>query len=414
MTHPILQAVLDDILTLHPKVIDLSLERLTRLLHALDHPEHHLPPVLHIAGTNGKGSVHAFLKAILHAQGYRVHAYSSPHLVRFNERIVLNGKPVDDAVLIDVLEEILRVNGRSPITFFELTTAAAFVLFSRIPADVLVLETGLGGRLDATNVVENPLATIITPISHDHKEFLGETLAKIAFEKAGIMKKNVPVILGQQPVEAMDVLLQVAQQHVAPTHHAAITHSNNGFTHNGISYPAPSLQGYHQYENAGIALTCLDVIQGRLPTSHTVRCHGLTHTHWPARLQDITHSRLHAYLPANSQLILDGGHNAGAGVILADYLKHKPRPIDLILGMQAHKDAAAFLQPLLPLCRLVTCVPIPDKGMLTHTPPSLGLPSASQSESIVPALESLPRDAATILIAGSLYLAGAILRDYVD
>src|SRR5215470_2447211 len=362
------------LLTLHPKRIDLSLERMWRLLGALGHPERRVPPVIHVAGTNGKGSTIAFMRAILEAAGLRVHVYTSPHLVRFNERFRLGraggGVLVSDDELAAALAECETVNGAAPITVFEIETAAAFLLFARHPADVLLLEVGLGGRLDATNVIECPLAAVITPVSLDHAEFLGDTVALVAAEKAGILKEGVPAIVAAQPREALAVIERQAGRVKAPIRIAGedwtateergrlVYQDDDGL----IDLPAPKLYGRHQFENAGVAIAALRTASGlRLPTSAFES--GIAKADWPARMQRLAQGPLPALLPTGSELWLDGGHNADGGRAianaLADLEERVSRPLVLVVGMLATKDCPAFLKNFAGLARCIIAVPIP-------------------------------------------------------
>lgn len=428
-------AILARLLALHPKKIDLSLDRMERLLERLDHPERRLPPVIHVAGTNGKGSTIAFLRAALEAAGKRVHVYTSPHLVRINERFRLGasggGQLVADATLADAFAECERINGDEPITVFEITTAAAFLLFSRHPADALLLETGLGGRLDATNVIDRPLASVITPVSTDHVEFLGDTLAMIATEKAGILKSGVPAVIAPQPGEALTVIERAARRLHAPLHVAG-EHWTVGEERGRLVYqdddglldlPAPRLAGRHQFENAGLAIATLRAAKAwDLPVSAYEA--GLGNADWPARLQRLAPGRLTAFAPEGSELWLDGGHNAAAArtiaAALADIEERVPRPLILVLGMLATKDLDGFLQHFAGLARRIIAVPI--SGQEKGRPPEsiadaarrIGI-AAEARDSIADALtrvtqlriEPPPR----VLITGSLYLAGEVLAD---
>ncbi len=404
---------------LHPRLIDLSLDRLRDLLVKLGGPERRLPPVIHVAGTNGKGSTCAFLRAIAEAAGLRVHVYTSPHLVRFNERIRLAGRLVDDAALVDALEEVERVNAGAPITVFEVITAVAFHLFARIPADLCVLEVGLGGRGDATNVVARPLACAITSISLDHRDLLGDTLAAIAAEKAGILKPGVPVAIGAQPPEALLALLAHAERVGAPVRLRGrdwrITPARSGLrfedTFGSLDLPAPSLLGTHQHDNAAIAVAALRVAGLALPDAAFSR--GVTTAEWPARLQRLR-GRLAAPLPAGWELWLDGGHNPGAGQALAAQLDAwRDRPTHLVVGMKQAKDAAAFLRPLIP--RAVSAWAVAEPGQHLALPVE-AIVAAGGAMRVGPrvedALRSIPRTGppARILICGSLYLAGEVLK----
>src|SRR3954469_3778720 len=318
------------LLTLHPKRIDLSLDRMWRLLAALGHPERQLPPVIHVAGTNGKGSTVAFMRAMLEADGRRVHVYTSPHLVRFNERFRLGhaggGELISDEALADALSECEAANGSAPITVFEIETAAAFLLFARHPADVLLLEVGLGGRLDATNVVDRPLATVITPVSFDHAEFLGGTLAQIAAEKAGILKSGTPAVIAAQPRDALAAIERQAARLKAPIRIAGedwtATEERGRLVFQDeaglLDLPAPKLYGRHQFENAGVAIAALRAARIKLRVAAFEA--GIAGAEWPARMQRLPAGRLTALAPAGSEIWLDGGHNADGGRAIANAL----------------------------------------------------------------------------------------------
>ncbi|MDB5569214.1 MAG: bifunctional folylpolyglutamate synthase/dihydrofolate synthase, partial [Hyphomicrobiales bacterium] len=305
-------AFMQRFLGLHPKKIDLSLGRTQALLDALGNPERRLPPVVHVAGTNGKGSTTAFMRAMLEADGKRVHVYTSPHLVRFHERIRLAGALVDEARLAAAFEACERANAGAPITVFEITTVAAFLLFAQVPADVLLLEVGLGGRFDSTNVIERPAATVITPVSIDHVEFLGDTLAKIAFEKAGVLKTGAPAIVSWQEPEAQDVIERQAFRVGAPVTLAGRDY--NCWEERGrlvfedarglMDLPAPRLPGRHQFENAATAIAALRAVWPDFPQRAFED--GLRHVQWPARLQQLTRGALAARAPAGAELWLDG------------------------------------------------------------------------------------------------------------
>ncbi|MES2711802.1 MAG: folylpolyglutamate synthase/dihydrofolate synthase family protein, partial [Pseudomonadota bacterium] len=342
------EAILERLHALHPRLIDLSLDRMWGMLAALGHPERRLPPVIHVAGTNGKGSTCAFLRAIAEAAGLRVHVFTSPHLVRFAERIRLAGQLVSEQALADAFEHAERVNAGAPITIFEITTAAAFWLFAEVPADFLILEVGLGGRFDATNVVEAPVATAITSLSMDHMEFLGDTLAAIAFEKAGIIKPAVPCATALHPQEAAAVIAEVAAGHGAPLL-ARGTAWSSAADDGGLRYsdeqgvldlPAPALPGPHQYENAGIAIAALRAWNPPW-LSNAAIARGLATATWPARLQRLD-GALARLLPAGWELWLDGGHNAGAGQALAAHLPSwRDQPLHLVVGMKKGKASDA-------------------------------------------------------------------------
>jgi dihydrofolate synthase/folylpolyglutamate synthase len=426
-------SILTRLLALHPKRIDLSLDRVTRLLAALGDPQRKLPPVIHVAGTNGKGSTVAFLRAMLEAGGHRVHTYTSPHLVRFNERFRLASSPegvlVSDAELSAVLEECESANAGAPITVFEITTAAAFVLFARHPADVLLLEVGLGGRLDATNVIDRPLATIITPVSIDHTDFLGDSIDKIAGEKAGIIKRGVPVIVAAQQRDALAAIERQAARFKAPIKIAGedwtATEERGRLVYQDeaglIDLPAPKLYGRHQFENAGLAIAALRAVPSLKMTPAAYEA-GMTKADWPARLQRLTQGRLVDLAPPGSEIWLDGGHNPDGGravaAALADLEERVSRPLVLIAGMLSTKDASGFLRNFTGLARHIITVPVPqaDKGIPTETlaaaAQAIGLDATSRGD-IVSAIEAVatldldppPR----ILITGSLYLAGDVL-----
>ncbi len=413
---------------LHPKSIDLSLGRIERLLDRLGRPERVLPPVVHIAGTNGKGSTLAMLDAMLTAGGWRVHRYVSPHLVRFNERILLHGRPVPETLLADVLDECERANAGEPITFFEITTAAAFLAFAAVPADVVLLETGLGGRLDATNVVERPRLTLISPVSMDHEAHLGDTLAKIAFEKAGILKPGVPAVIGPQRPEALAVFEARAEAVGAPLlcegrdYRVEARGERLVFEDAAgrLDLPRPKLAGCHQIANAGLAIAAARAL-GEFGLGPAALARGLRSAAWPARLQRLRRGPLVGLLPPGFELWLDGGHNPAAGEVLAQSLPGlaRGRPVDLVVGMLQTKDLVAFLRPLAPLARSLTIVPVPDEPLGRDPAESVvelraaGIP-AGQAASVAAAVAALAgqgRPASLVLVCGSLYLAGAVLRE---
>jgi dihydrofolate synthase/folylpolyglutamate synthase len=413
--------VLDRLTALHPKVIDLSLGRIERLLAALGHPERRLPPVVHVAGTNGKGSVVAMLRAGLEATGARVHAYTSPHLARFHERIRLAGRLIDEDALVALLERCEAANDGAPITFFEITTAAAFLAMAETPADFALLEVGLGGRLDATNVVARPRLCAITPVSLDHQQYLGETLAEIAAEKAGILKPRVPCVVGQQFPAALVEIEARAEAVGAPL--SLANHDWQVWEEHGrlafldaaglMDLPPPRLIGSHQVGNAGIALAALRA----LGASEAACAAAMTDVEWPARLQRLRRGPLvEAAGPA--ELWLDGGHNPAAGEALAEALTRlPPRPLHLVCGMLATKDAEGFLRPLAARAEDLAAVSIAGEAATLAAEETaaaaraagLGAaPVAGVSEAVAALAARDP--GARILICGSLYLAGRVLR----
>ena len=415
-------AILERMMALHPKVIDLTLDRVWTLLEKLGHPERQLPPVIHLAGTNGKGSTQAMIRAGLEAEGKRVHAYTSPHLARFHERIRLAGELISEEHLTEVLDECYITNGPDPITYFEITTCAALLAFARTPADYVLLETGLGGRLDATNVVETPALTILTPISMDHEQFLGNTIAKIAGEKAGIMKRGVPCVVGPQPDEALEVIEATAARlgapviaqgqhwHVWEERERLIYQDETGL----LDLPLPVLPGRHQYENAGAALAALR----HLGFGEAAFEGAMTNAQWPARMQRLRTGPLVEAAP-QVELWLDGGHNPAAGIALADHLGRLPkRPTHLICGMLNTKDASGYMTPLAKVADSLTGVSIPGEANTLSAEDTArfasdaGMP-ASTADSVLEALQKITAQDphSRVLICGSLYLAGAILRE---
>jgi dihydrofolate synthase/folylpolyglutamate synthase len=405
---------------LFPKMIDLSLGRLQALLDRLGHPERRLPPVIHVAGTNGKGSTCAFLRAIGEAAGLRVHVFTSPHLVRWNERVRLAGALVTDAALIAALDHAERVNAGAPTTVFEIFTAAAFLLFAEHPADLLVLEVGLGGRGDSTNVITNPRVAAITSISMDHREMLGDTLAKIAFEKAGIIKPGAPCVTGTQPPEVLAVLRAAAGTRLAARDEAyTITETPEGLAYRDaqgtLALPRPALLGTHQYDNAGIAIAALRL--SGLPIAATAYAEGLRRAEWPARMQRLR-GALAARLPAGFSLWLDGGHNPGGGQAIAAQLDAwRDQPIYLLVGMKQAKDSAAFLAPLLPRAGRIIAVREPRQHLalpieaIIAASGGVALPGGTVTEALA-RVAALPPG--RVLICGSLYLAGEVLKQDVN
>ena len=420
-------AALDRLARLHPKRIDLSLNRLHRLLAALGNPERRLPPVIHVAGTNGKGSTLAFQRAMLEATGRKVHAYTSPHLVRFNERIVLAGAEISDVRLADVLDRCEAANGDAPITFFEVTTAAAFLAFAETPADIVLLEVGLGGRLDATNVVAAPQVTAITRVSTDHTEFLGDTIAKIAAEKAGIAKAGVPLVVGPQTDPAVvDTICARAEDVGAPVHVGGrdwtIEQQGDGFAVHldgrSIQSPSPGLPGAHQIDNAATAIASLGFVLSDAGLADAIS--GIASARWPARLQRLTTGPLVDAVPEGTAVWLDGGHNDSAGAALAAWLANRSqRPVAVIVGMLSTKDPAEFLRPLGGHADHLIAVPVQESaaglapGALALAAEQAGFRQAGTAASPLAGLRALGAagEFATILICGSLYLAGEVLQE---
>ena len=426
--------ILERLLSLHPKQIDLSLERIERLLKALGHPERRVAPVIHIAGTNGKGSVAAYCRAILEAAGKRVHVYSSPHLVRFHERIRLAGPDgggfVSEEELAEALSECERVNDGAPITFFEITTAAAFLLFARYPADYLILEVGLGGRLDATNVIDEPAISVITPLALDHQQFLGETIEEIAFEKAGILKRGVPCVVAEQSPAALAVIRTQAARRRSPLfisgqdwqayeqHGRLVFQDGDGL----LDLNLPRLPGRHQIDNAGTAIAAVRVLCGPRLQPATVDA-GLGRADWPGRLQRLDPGGMRLAVSGEAELWLDGGHNPAAGHALAQAMseleERVSRPLVLVCGMMNTKDAGGFLKPFAGLAERVVTLTIPGEknavpalelAKIARTADLTAEPAASLDQALSRAGQgpTAPR----ILICGSLYLAGRVLAAY--
>ncbi|GAB4386995.1 bifunctional folylpolyglutamate synthase/dihydrofolate synthase [Albidovulum sp.] len=414
--------ILARMMALHPKIIDLTLDRVWRLLAALGHPEGRLPPVIHIAGTNGKGSTQAMIRAGLEAMGKAVHAYTSPHLARFHERIRLAGELISEPQLTEILAECEAANGDIPITYFEITTCAALLAFARCPADYTLLEVGLGGRLDATNVVARPRLTILTPISLDHQQYLGETLPEIAGEKAGILKRGVPCIVGPQAAAAMAVIEARAAELGAPL--LAAGRHWQAFEERGrlifqdetglLDLPLPNLPGPHQIDNGGAALAAL-----RHLGADAAACEAaVTRADWPARMQRLRHGPL-VEAAGDCELWLDGGHNPAGGEAVAATLARMPRkPTHLVLGMLNTKDIAGYLRPVAAVAASLTAVSIPGESNTLSAEQTrdaarrAGIEAAT-AESVGAAVRRIAAAApgARILICGSLYLAGHVLRE---
>ena len=415
-------SILNDLVSLHPKIIDLTLDRVTGLLHKLQNPEKDIPPVIHIAGTNGKGSTQAFIRAGLEAFGKTVHAYTSPHLSKFHERIVLSGDLISEETLIEMLRECQVVNANNPITFFEITTCAAFLAFSRNRADYTLLEVGLGGRLDATNVIDNPKLTIITPISLDHVQFLGDNIRSIAGEKAGIIKKGVPCIVGKQTQEALSVIKGVSDEigsplkiynedwHIKKKNNFLIYHDQFG----ELKLPLPRLVGKHQIINAGTSIAAMRELK---LSNHALKS-SLINVSWPARMQQLKHGLL-VEIAINFELWLDGGHNEAAGIAIHNTLKLLPKKKTiLICGMLKTKDIHGFLKSFKSDIECVVGIPVPgedsssspkDIAGIAHGLGIASLNAQNVQEAIKLTLQMY--STGRIIICGSLYLAGDILNN---
>ena len=415
-------AILDSLKSLFPKSIDLTLGRPQRLLADLGHPERKLPPVVHFAGTNGKGSTLAMARAGLEAEGKRVHAYISPHLTKFHERIRLAGELIGEDALVDVLRECEAANRDEPITLFEITTCAALLAFSRMEADALLLEVGLGGRLDATNVVEKPTLCVITPVSMDHQQHLGDSLARIAGEKAGILKRGVPCIVARQEPDALaaienaarsagaPLLVQNRDWSVAKTQHGLLYKDENG----RMELPSPNLVGVHQTDNAGAAVALLRRMGASRPSIEK----ALTTADWPARMQRLSTGPL-VEAAGGAELWLDGGHNPAAGAALAGTLKEMPaKTTKLICGMLDTKDVRNYLKALRSAADKLYGIAIPGESAslaaaaVAATASEVGF-AAEPSISAEDAARRIAADrpGSRILICGSLYLAGRVLRE---
>lgn len=423
MTKVTSDVILDRMMSLHPKIIDLTLDRVWHLLAQLGHPEKHLPPVIHIAGTNGKGSTQAMIRAGLEAAGKTVHAYTSPHLARFHERIRLAGDLISEDYLTEILDECYAANGGESITYFEITTVAAILAFSRVPADYCLLEVGLGGRLDATNVVEKPALTIITPVSFDHPQFLGNTVGEIAGEKAGILKRGVPAIITRQSEDAMDVIearldkLGVAAS-IQGQHWDAfeergrlIYQDERGL----LDLPPPALMGAHQFQNAGTAITALR----HLGFGEDACEAASANVSWPARMQRLRSGPLLDMMP-DAEFWLDGGHNAACADTLAETLSRLPeRETHLICGLMNTKDVAGYMAPIASYVTSLHAVSIPGEvntlpGDQTAKAASEAGIDANAADSVEAAVKAIHERSQNprILICGSLYLAGNILREH--
>jgi dihydrofolate synthase/folylpolyglutamate synthase len=425
-SHPAVQRQLDRLWALGPGADVLGLSRITALLDRIGNPHLSLPPVLHVAGTNGKGSTCAFLRAAVEAAGLTAHVYSSPHLVRFNERIRLGGKLIDNDTLATLLEQVLDAGGDIGASFFEVTTAAAFLAFARTPADACIIEVGLGGRLDATNVIPAPAACAIAQLGIDHQAFLGDTAEAIAGEKAGIAKPGVPLVTMSYGDSVTARIAEVAAAAQTPVHARGtawdftVTPDRLIYrdTQGEVATPLPTLAGPHQPANLALAIATLRH-QSTLTIPDSAFASAATAARWPARMQRLTPGPLHARLPAGAEIWLDGGHNEAAAQSVSATLAQvaNGRPAHLILGMLSNKDATGLLAPFAPLAASFTAVPVPghahhDPEDLAATARALGITTTGIAPDVPTALASLQTaDAPLILILGSLYLAGEVLRE---
>jgi len=395
-----------------------------RLLTALGDPQEKLAPIVHVAGTNGKGSTIAFMRACLEAAGLRVHVYTSPHLVRFAERIRLAGRLIEEDALSAVLEECERANDGAPITFFEITTAAAFLAFARTPADVVLLEVGLGGRFDATNVIARPAVTAITPVSLDHQHFLGDTVAKIAFEKAGILKPGIPAVIARQSLEGASVIEARAREVAAPLLRQskewdAVPRGDGGISYRGrssLDLPPPGLLGTHQYDNAGAALAAIECL-GAVAVSREALAEGMRRVEWPARLQRLAQGKLARLMPEGAELWLDGAHNEAGGAALGEVAKRwRDKKLKLVFGMLKTHDASAFLRSLAPYAARLEAIAIPgEQNSLTAAEAAaaaraVGIAAVAHG-TIAEAVAAAAEPQSRVLICGSLYLAGRVLAE---
>jgi dihydrofolate synthase/folylpolyglutamate synthase len=432
------ESQIEALLKIHPKGFDLSLDRISRLLERLGNPQDKMPPIIHVAGTNGKGSTLSFLRAILEADGKRVHVHTSPHLVNFHERYRLghmengksSGKIVSEDKLADALARVAKANNGEHITLFEILSAVTFVLFSENPADVALIEVGLGGRFDATNVIKRPMASVITPIALDHEAYLGDTIAKVAFEKAGIIKKGCPVIVAPQHDDARDVIEQKSDEM-----RASIEFCGQDYSHNVeagrliyqdqdglMDLPSPSLLGLHQYENATTAIATLRTccrLRSDFNITEAAYEVGITHAQWPARMQNLPKGKLSNLAPKDAELWLDGGHNPHAGTAIANFIKGlEQKPLYMIIGMLTTKEPSGYFEAFKELASKIYTVPI-EESEAGYEPESLaqiaqkaGIDAAPMM-SVDAALNAIKNDTDTpirIFMGGSLYLAGEILK----
>ncbi|MER2535410.1 MAG: folylpolyglutamate synthase/dihydrofolate synthase family protein [Rhizobiaceae bacterium] len=437
MTTLLADEEIERLMALHPKGYDLSLGRIARLLERLGDPQDRLPPVIHVAGTNGKGSATAFARALLEAAGHRVHVHTSPHLVHWHERYRLaapgGGQLVDDAVLARAVRRVAEANGGEEITVFEILTAVAFLLFSEHPADAVILEVGLGGRFDATNVIKRPAVSLIMPISMDHEAYLGDRVELIAAEKAGIVKPGCPVVVGAQETDAArQVLVDTAERLDCPL--SVYGQDFLAFTENGrmvyqdedglFDLPPPRLPGRFQLANAAAAIAAVKAAGFAIGARAAET--AMRSVEWPARMQRLTQGRLVELAPPGADIWLDGGHNPGAGAVVAEALageeERKPRPLLLICGMINTKDQTGYFRNFVGMARHVYCVPVSasdagvPNGELAARAMEAGLsaePVASVANALMLLRDTWPEGetAPRILIGGSLYLAGAVLAD---
>lgn len=427
-----IEAALDRIAARRPRIIDLSLDRVFAALERLGDPHRALPPVFHVAGTNGKGSTIAFMRAMLEAAEKSVHIYTSPHLVRFNERIILGGEEISDNAFIAALESVDRAVGEEKLTYFETITCAAFLAFAEKPADYLLLEVGLGGRLDATNVIDRPLAAIVAPVDMDHEQFLGRTIGEVAAEKAGVFRKHAPAVIGRQNPDAMAVLMQHAEERGASAY--AMGRDWDAFSDRGrfvfqddaglLDLDPPRLPGAHQFDNAGLAIAALRA--ANITIDQETISQGIVSASWPGRLQRLTRGPIidlaAGLLNEAPEIWLDGGHNPHAGRalarVMADMEARAPRPLVLITGMQDNKDAAGYFANFEGIARCVIAVKAEhdsaaaaQKIAAAAKKAGLNAHTSNQVSDGVRAACAATDTAPRLLICGSLYLAGDVLRD---
>lgn len=420
------EAILERFLALHPKIIDLSLARVETLLDRLGNPHEHLPPVFHVAGTNGKGSTIAFLDACLQADGRSVHAYTSPHLVGFNERIRLDGEAIHPERLYQLLRHCEEVNGGDAITYFEITSAAAFLAFRETPADVLLLEVGLGGRLDATNVVASPEMCVLTPVGLDHQQFLGESIEEIAAEKAGILKEGTGAVVAPQETAASQIIEARAEELNAPLYRYGkewrISRQGDGLLYEDekgvVELPLPGLFGAHQIINAGAAVAALRHSRFAGINVDALK-RGVERTRWRARLQRLENGALFEAV-GEGELWLDGGHNPAAARILREAMeemnKARPnKPLHLVAGMMDTKDAQGFFAEFKGLAQSIATIPIPTEQRSASAKSLLAEAQAAgiKGEAFDSLLEACRAgEGCRVLLCGSLYLAGHVLAEY--